>query len=471
LGHNARVDDNTTPAPLATTICRGLLLGLLAGGLAWWWRQDLAAWGAMTACVLLATAALALLNVAQGRVSVAVSAAHLAMLLPWALLAMHWWPRNFDSGLYDLKPLHGALSASLLTQLVLLSLGVALTQTLLARSPMRNYIGLVCGLALAAGAVAGTGTPAAPRVLLALAAGASCGASVVGLLARQRAPARVAGALGTAAAVSMAGLAGASWLPSLPVSYAPAPPVAPTVIGVGDAAFAYLQAGNSGLVVLLHMIGWAGTLWFCATLAIVLGARVVRNRHAGSSAMTSCLWAAAAGLSLAAMLAPGGLFVPVCTLAAAVALGMAAGAGEDQAKSARGLVPTAGLLLALMVAGAARNPGLLSWATEFRQNELATLAVLGVNKPDAFLHVCAGLLTCVVLLWQLASRRAWLSLPAVTLALALGGVGEGVQRMLPWRSADWRDWYAHATGCGIAVVLYAACLLWRLIGSRGGREA
>jgi hypothetical protein len=217
--------------------------------------------------------------------------------------------------------------------------------------------------------------------------------------------------------------------------------------GVGEQAFRQVSAADSGVVVLAATLGWAPAACFVGGLVVLAGCmlRHARAAHGGEQAR-AIVWTAAAGTAAAALLAPGGLFIPAVVLAFAFVWGLlpAMLGRQDSPRSGLYLLAAAAGLICLL--GVVRQEGLLAWVT----------AAFGVG--DTFVHVVCSLLLTLLLAWTLGSRRLGLGLLAIALVVVGGAMGEVIQELFTSRGGELRDWVNDLIGCAIATPLYLLCL-------------
>jgi hypothetical protein len=217
--------------------------------------------------------------------------------------------------------------------------------------------------------------------------------------------------------------------------------------GVGEQAFRQVSASDSGVVVLAATLGWAPAGLFLGGLAVLAGCMLRHARTAQPAEQAAAIaWTAAAGIATAALLAPGGLFIPAVVLAFAFvwALLPAMLGRADPPRSNLYLLAAMGGLICLL--GVVRQEGLLAWVT----------SAFGVG--DAFIHVVSALLLTLLLTWTLGSRRLGLGLLAIALVIAGGGLGEVFQELFTARGGELRDWINDVLGCALATPLYLLCL-------------
>ena len=228
-------------------------------------------------------------------------------------------------------------------------------------------------------------------------------------------------------------------------------------LGVGEDFLLRFGGADSGLAVLLSAVGWAGTAWaaiFFILWGVVLLVRERRAAHALRSDTQSRggemvpvvlrLWASA--MLAAALLAPGGLFVPCLSASAGLTWGIAAGAGKALPRRQPGMVLVASLAAVMFVLGLAPVAGVAAWSS------------VAFDLPDPFLHVTVGFFLVMALVWLMGKGRTWRRFLAVAIAIAAGGAAELAQQFASRRGGEWSDWFWHCVGCagGTAIYLLAA---------------
>jgi len=232
-----------------------------------------------------------------------------------------------------------------------------------------------------------------------------------------------------------------------------------TMFGSGECALGHLSAADSGLAVLAGMVGWFGAAWFVGVLAICilwLLFHARRGRHGDRG--RAVVWSISAGCTAAALIAPGGLFIPATALAASLVLGLLPAMLGRPGPRRPGVVLLAAVAAMLVLLGLAPDDGLFRWS-------------LGqVGRSDSMLHLAVGLLTAMLLAWQMGSRRVWLGLLAIVLAGMLGGAAEVMQLIFSERTAELRDWRHHAMGAAAAVGPYLLVMLARWCESPDARN-
>jgi len=220
--------------------------------------------------------------------------------------------------------------------------------------------------------------------------------------------------------------------------------VAINAFGRGEEAFDQLTASSAGAQVALAVLGWAAVAWLALWAVFAAGLAVWSVRRAAWDGRLAVVFSVAAlALASSALLVGGGAFIPAVTLAAGLLWGLLPGASGRTPRERSGWI-LLGLLAGLMIVLAlTRFEGLAYWSAEaFELGE------------GGFLHATAGLLLGLTLAWLGGSRRVVWGVVALAAAAALGGAGEGLQYIASRRNAEWKDFFAHLAGCGVAAVLY-----------------
>jgi len=222
--------------------------------------------------------------------------------------------------------------------------------------------------------------------------------------------------------------------------------------GIGERALTHLDLSvrSSGPAVLGGMFGWAGLGWLLAGLLICFAVLVAMADAKKVGAGRAVLWAITMLLSIAALLAPGGLFAPAFTIVAGFVWGLAPTMLGIRIRPRSGLLLLLPMLILTAIMGVVDNDGLLAWA------------VGEMGGTDKTIHATAGLLLTLGMAWFFGGRRVLPGLIAITIGGLIGGAGEGLQGMVSRRPMEWADWGAHAIGTGVAAVLYFLALGSRL---------
>lgn len=474
------------------------MAGVVIIGMLTWWRPGYLMWGALIAALAVVYTLWLIWRTSTGDRSVPGHLFHLVVLGPAAVLAWHTCFTGLSAERTDPSAVSGALNASMIFQLALLSLGVMLAQSLLPRAACRFGVLSVCGAAMMGGAAAAMiwGRAEAGRSALAIlgfagvcvwlaplwgvlrqddpeqpphplrrlslrvicVAVAASGAGVLACVAPHEAL-LATGVVG--ATVFLAGLvfrrrriillvvggflavaaAIAARLARSPVMSLEWIPV--DWFGRGEKAFGEVYAGSSGLAILARAVGWSGLTWLVVGLAACTVWLMwhARKGHPGDRGR-AVVWTSAAALAGCAMLAPAGPFIPAVTLAAALTWGLLPTMLGREPRGRPGALLLAGLLALMLLQGLARKGGLLSWGA----------AACGWS--DSFLHAAAGLLLAMTLSWYMGARNTWLGVLGLALAVLGGGVGELAQGLLSARGAELSDWVAHSLGVAVALPVY-----------------
>ena len=517
--------------PIGTTsrqvewLARWALTGMMTLGMMAWWWPGYRSWGSAVAGLALVLALWLTARIVGTERRVPGHPVHLVMLVPAGILIVHLGLDITSPARHIPTSLQGAIDASMITWLGLLSLGVLLTQSLLPRAASHTVVLGASGAAMMLGpAAAMLVGPTAPvktaLTMLGFAGvcvwltmlwglgendttangdlntanirkphrflrGACIAVAVVatGALAIE-APLGALLAMGiTAGTLFVAGLV----FPSLRVllllvggmlavgvvaalSFAQwvrhalveliVQAANGTAFGLGENAFREIGAGNSGLAVLVGMVGWVGTVSFIGGLGLCLVWMLfhARRGHWGDQGR-AIVWSVAAGCAVAALISPGGLFIPATTLATAFILGLLPVMLGRPARHRPGLWMLAAIAAMMLLMGLAPKPGLFSWV------------VNRFSRGDTLPHIGMGFLTAMLLAWQMGKRRVWLGLVGIVLAALLGGPAELAQYLASNRTAEFRDWVHHVMGSAAAIAPYLLCVMARWCESADARPA
>lgn len=493
--------------PVGTTSRQIDATGRWIGGAGWalaalvLWRPSHAAWAAWMVLLAVMSCVWVLRRVTARTRTLTGHPLFVALVPPAAVLACHMVHRE-QGGAPTGRLITNALNVSILIQLALAALGLLLAQSVLAPALRRLWPRAGLGAIVMVGALATATDPLAygmrASAVMAFLAGGMilCSAAAEGLdrLARRRPAARWRELLRTAplAGWSLAVLViapqhpesallgvvlalaggGVTWLsrrrPTVAVAVGPAGLAVVGVVAVllaqptglaeaitaggllgrGERAFAMVTAADRGVTVLLVTLGYVPVVVSAVISAVGLMVLLADHRqgHEAVSAAPSVWWASACLMSVAAVLAPGGLFSPATNLLAVTVWGAAGTVFGCRRRPRSGLwaLGAATCVFAMLALGGRTN--LVSWS----------LGTLGMG--DKALHVAVGLLLALLAGWQLGGGRAVRTAGVVCIVAAMGGVGEGVQWLLTDRSVEWMDWAAHAVGAGGAGVLLLSAL-------------
>ena len=480
-----------------------MLAGVVVFGMLTWWWPGYRSWGALATGLLLVFGLWLMCRTVSADRKVPGHPIYIVLLGPAALLVIHLGRTGLGAS-DEPQALNGVLNVSMIFQLALLALGVMLTQSLLPRAAGHVAVLSVCGAAMIGGAAAALVWAQAEHVRSAL---SLVGFGGIGVwlaplwgLGRDEARADSHGshlrrlelrigcvAVGVMAAVLLATqawgeatvaggvLAGTLMLSGIIFHHRRVVllalggflaavagviglwtrPVLPTfqnglvrAFGQGEGAFAHVSALDNGLIVLVGTIGWSGTLWLVAGLIICIVSLMwhARKGHPGDQ-RRAIVWTAATGTTSLALLASGGLFIPVVTLAVAFTWGLL------PTMLGRPFRPRTGaVLLGLVVAviglmGLASGGGLVRWSTK------------AFGAGDKLLHGMAGFFLAMVLAWFLGARKLYLGVIGIVLSILAGGGGELLQGIITSRRAvEMEDWLAHAIGSAVAILPYLLCM-------------
>jgi len=481
-------------------LARWVLVAAVVFGMLTWCWPGYRSWGAMAAAVGVVLAFWLLWRTVSGDRTVPGHPIHAALLVPAVILAVHVARTAPAGGAADTWRVAGALNVSMICHLALLAVGVMLSQSLLPKAARHVAVLGVCGAAMMLGpaaamvwghsqpvrtslallAFAGAGVwlsmlwgmepraPAAGRRLLRVGCVAVAACACVGLtlaaplqallmagiaagtlfaaglvFPRARAALLLAGGAGAVGVLVV--LSAARWvreaLRALIVGTQQA-----GWLGAGEEAFRHVSAGDAGVVVLAATVGWVGAVGLIVGLAACIGWLLVhaRSGHAGDRGR-AILWTAASGAVGAALLSPGGLFVPAVALGAVFVWGLLPAMLGRTRRPRSGAYLLVGMLAVTMLAGVVRKAGLLASVAR------------AFGATDAFLHAAAGSLLGMLMAWLLGARKLSLGLAGIALAALAGGAGEMLQSVTAARTAELRDWLCHALGSAAAVVPYLLC--------------
>ena len=502
-------------------LARWALTGMMILGMMAWWWPGYRSWGSAVAALTLVLGLWLAARIVAGDRGVPGHPIHLVVLVPAGIMVLHLARDILAARPATFGSLEGALDISQIYWLGLLSLGVLLTQSLLPPAASHTVVLGVAGAAMMLGpAAAILAGPAAPiRTALALLGFAGVGVWLTMLWrpggrgdpngpAGGPTPHRLlggvcvlvaavaAGALAISAplqALLVAGIVAATLLAAglaLPArrvvlllaggALAAGAAGALTLVhwvrqafvellsqaaqatplGLGEGALSQTSAADSGLAMLVGLVGWVGAAWFIGGLgACVVWMLFHARRGHQADQGRAIVWSASALCAAAALIAPGGLFVPATALAAAFVFGLLPVMLGRPERSRPGLLLLAAIGAMMVLLGLVPKTGLFTWS-------------LGhFGQSDTILHVAMGFLTAMLLAWQLGTRRIWLGMAGIAIAALLGGPAEVMQYLVSDRSAELRDWLHHAMGSAAAVGPYLLCMLARGSESPDARPA
>ena len=487
-------------------IARWMFVALVITGMLLWWWPSYRSWGALSAGVLVVFGLWLLWRTATRDHRVPGHLLHWVLLVPAILLTVHF----ARSVLWDVPEepaaLAGAVDLSVLVQLGLLAVGVMLTQSFFPRAARNVIILSLCGAAMMSGSAAamtwgqatevrgaltllgiggvavwlsplwGVTNPEDPATIhLLKRSDLRIGCVGVGVIAaalfqRCSLSATVLAGLVVGIVLFLSGLvfprrrkltlivggvlaAGST----LAVIYLSAPLRLPPVlgrpdasrwIGSGEHALRDLSAADSGLTVLLGMVGLGGTIWIVGGMLVCMIWMMCRARRGSAGDQgRAIVWASATALTSCAMLCAGGLFIPSVTLAMAFTWGMLPRMLGKPARQRPGAMLLLPILLLMLLLAFARQGGMAAWSA----------AAFGLG--DKCLHAATGVILAGTLAWLVGAKRCLLGVAAIALAALVGGAGELVQLVAgTGRAPELWDWAAHAIGCLIALGPYLLCV-------------
>lgn len=493
--------------PIGTTarnlesIGRWLLGGVVIVGVISCWAPGFKTWGAMTVGIVSVWVLWLLWQTVSARRTAPWHPVYPALIVPGLILTFHsaWAGIGFDQS--GTSALGGAMNLSMLLQLWLLAIGIIVSQSLFPRGTRQNVVLSLCGAGMMCGSIlavmlgptrqiqgalgyvgfAGVAVWLTPLWPIAFASGRTdplkgrplrmirlAVAMVGAVLLAWLTPAETIGALAAIACVLAAAggvfrrLRKRLWLIAAVLAGVaivafgtwPERPdlrgCTPGAFGLGEKALTGLYPTDSGLVILAGMIGWVGLAWLAAGFVVALVYLLFQSRRGRRGEEgRAIVWTAAAALSACAFLAPGGLYIPSVTLAAAFTWGLMPAVLSCPQRSRNGWVLLIPMVVLMALLGLARNSGLSVWM------------LLALGGRDRTLHAIVGFVLSLTLAWLAGSRRTWLGLAGIIAALIMGGVGEALQGLVAGRTADWSDWISHAVGCAAALPLYLLCVMAR----------
>lgn len=495
--------------PIGTTSCqlgwiaRWLLVAMVIVGMLVWWWPSYRSWGALAAGILVTFLLWLMWKTVSCDRSVAGHPFYLVLLVPTVILTVHFVRTGLATDSIGSGVLQGGLNLSMLFQIFLLAAGVMLTQSLLPRAASHTVVLSLCGAAMMGGAVAATVWGRAEEVRDALAmvglAGVGVWLSPLWGLGGQDDPQQLSHPLRrrdmSIACIGVAVIATAMFGRFSPRATLTAAVIVGLVLvlggiifrrgrktslaaggvlvttamlsltytgsvfhlseiasaswfGSGEGAFSSLFAGDSGLAVMLSMVGWVGT--FClvggmiaCTVWLMGHCRRERSEDQGRA----IVWTAATAMASCAMLSSGGLFIPVVTLAGAFVWGLFPAMLSCKSRPRIGVMLLPVVLFMMILLGLARQQGLALWAVNI------------FGYEDKLLHGMTGLILAMSLAWLIGAKKWWLGLLAIAAAALVGGAGELLQRIATtWRGPELADWAAHAVGSAIALIPYLLCI-------------
>ena len=496
-----------------TFLARWSLAGVAILALVAWWWPGFHTWASMTGGLLAVWGLWTFARTVRGDRSIPGHPIHLAILVPVLILAFH----ATRDGLLQSPPpraLAGAMDISVVVHLSLLSLGVLLSQSLLTGAGDAPRFQAMVGMAMMLGADLAAATPQTgparpgmamlglagvlvwlaplwpfrpPEVChphktpsehplvrkMTIAGWAAVALLQVAVLVALQPSATIFGGSILAGVLLLAGgllhvrrgkyfAAGGAMLLVVGAGAAIARPALPTFrhvlagpLGQGEGALRHVEAADPGLIVLGSMVGWGGLMWLLGGVVVcmVLMLGTVRREAPGRQA-SAVLWTAATMVGTAALLSPGGLFLPGITMGAALLWGLLPSMADRKPRNRSGWWMIAWLGGILVLIGLLPSAGLVIWMME------------SLYIGDKLLHAIMGGLLTMLLAWLAGSRSVWWGLVGIASGMAVGAAGEALQGSLSPRGAEVEDAIAHAGGGACVLPVYLLCIGSRWAESR-----
>ncbi|MCK5114076.1 MAG: hypothetical protein KAR11_04865 [Phycisphaerae bacterium] len=220
-----------------------------------------------------------------------------------------------------------------------------------------------------------------------------------------------------------------------------------SAFGMGEKGFCYVSAGGSGFSLITATTGFVGMSCFAiGTVGLALWS-LFRARYAsGGGSLRATLWVAAVLFSTVALLVPGGYVNPVNVIVFGFVWGLLPRMTGVTPKFRPAWIPGLAVMCVVISAGVVANSGLLIKMSMLHQ------------WRDKCLHLFGGMVLGVLLSWWLGSRRRWLGVVGLVVAVLIGGAGELGQKLFTTRAFEWADWKFHAMGVAIAALLYTIAM-------------
>jgi hypothetical protein len=219
-----------------------------------------------------------------------------------------------------------------------------------------------------------------------------------------------------------------------------------TPLGMGEKGFYYVSAADSGLSLIMATTGYVGMSCFAiGTVGLALWSlfRIFHTRYAsGSVLIRATLWVAAVLFSTAGLLVPGGYVNPVNVIVFGFVWGMLPRMTGVTPKLRSAWIPGLVVMCVVVTAGVVSGSGLLV--------KMSLLHHWG----DKGMHFIGGGVVGILLGWWFGSKRRWLGIVGIVIAVLIGGAGELGQKLYTTRSFEWADWKYHTMGVAVALVLY-----------------
>lgn len=407
-------------------------------------------WACLTVFWLLAWAVWMSSALLRGQRNVPGNLVHISLLSVTFLLACHLAMYLIDRSERPFTTMDGQLDASMLFHAALLALGVFLAQSYLGDGE-HGLLLRICGLVIMLGAAAAWGFPLSPGGKDAHAITLLSGLFIFAAPRWTHRPRRVF--FSTSLRASILLLTGVSVLVMFGltilwwnVAGALRWQTPQGLFGRGELAFLTVSGASSGSAVLGGTTGYVGWGVFVAGMLATLVRVVVRGRWN----RTSFFWIAAAGMSMLAILAPGGYFLPLTAVTFALTWGLLPRICGAPTAKASGLFVVITMIVISLLLGLTRKVGLL-----------VTLSHV-YKLSDKQSHGIFGFLLAIVLAWWWGAKRTWLGVGGLLIAALAGGLGELAQKVAQTgRAPEMADWRAHAIGTGLATILMLLCFVVR----------
>ncbi len=507
----------TTSRQLGALVRWMYLTVVLAGVLTWWW-PDYSTWGALVGGLMIALLLWLCWQTVSVNRTVPGHPIYLVLLVPAAILTYHLARTGLGGGAnHDPTLISGALNASMLFHLAMLTLGVMLSQSLLPRAITSAAVVHICGAAMIGGGIlAGVRSDTAPvRVAMSLVGYAgvaiwlsplwrlsissahqgfnppahhhkwricSLAAAVLasGTLAWGSPHAAVLASVGAgvtlvAAAVIFSrnsrglllagailaiggGLGGAILGGVLPEAL----PVDGPWLGSGEEAFGQIVTQDNRIVQevsaqssgLQIICRTIGTPGAMLTVAGLCGCLLMFLVRARRDHAGDK--AKCVAWTVASLLCAGAMLSVGGLFIPAVALAVGFTWGLVAEAAGRSSRPRPGVSVLVILIAVMLLIGVA------RSNGLvgwASDSLWAGEGSDKLLHAFFGMMLSLTLAWLMGAKQLRWGLLAIVLATLAGGAGEVIQYLITTgRTVEWSDWGAHAAGSVAAVIPYLLCI-------------